>query len=113
MANFAPPIPQQPAADLVSPGNFCKAGAWLFSLSNNPELILKPPTTATFDTGYDLHAQQPPLFATLLRTPLESEAVDQLKTVLGGGIRIGAILTGTKPALGATACAGSMRRRQR
>jgi len=30
----------------------------------------------------------PPLFATLLGTPLESEVVDQLKAVLGGCLQI-------------------------
>src|SRR5579871_6563545 len=107
MADFAPPIPQQPAADLIPPGNFRKAGTWLFGLSHNPELILKPPTTASFDARYDLHARQTPLFATLLRTPLESEAVDQLKTVLGGWIRLFDIFAICRQVAGLLAAASS------
>ena len=70
--------------------NLSEVGARHFSLRDNPQLLFRPPTTATLDTSDDLHANHcPTIFATLLRAPLESEAVGQgCKAVVAGRIPI-------------------------
>lgn len=64
--------------DTMAFGDLDEVGARHFCLCDNLQLLFRPPTMATLDTGYDLHAvQRPTIFATLLRVPLESETVGE------------------------------------
>ena len=57
--NLLAPVPQQSAADLVSPSNGRQRGARLLGLCHDPEFLLQPPAASAFNPGDDLHPARP------------------------------------------------------
>jgi len=53
--DLLPPVPQQPAADLIPTGNMSKARARRFRLRHDPQLILGPPPASPLNPSDDLH----------------------------------------------------------
>jgi hypothetical protein len=53
--HLTPPVPQQPAAHIVAPGNFGEAGSRLINFRHNPQLLVQPPAASPLNPSQDFH----------------------------------------------------------